>query len=169
MMFFLRRAPLLIILFLILSGCGYHIAGKGPMTAWGISSMSMPVFVNDTRRSNIEGPITASFINEFVNTVKIVDKGDAVMKGVIKSYTVFPISFAGIDVIQQYRLTLVFSLKIVKAGTGQVLWEDEISRYEDYTVNILDVTATNDAERAAMKKIASDSARLAKERVLERF
>jgi outer membrane lipopolysaccharide assembly protein LptE/RlpB len=168
-MFFSRRAPLLIILLFVLSGCGYHLAGMGPLTAWGISSMSMPVFINDTRKPDIEGAITATFINEFVNTVKIVDKGDAAMKGVVKSYTVFPISFAGIDVIQQYRLTLVFSLKIVKEDTGKVLWEDEISRYEDYTVNILDVTATNDAELAAMKKIASDSARLAKERVLERF
>lgn len=168
-MFLLKRAVLPIILLLILSGCGYHIAGKGPMTAWGISSMSMPIFVNDTRKPDIEGAITASFINEFVNTVKIVDKGDAVMKGVIKSYIISPISFAGIDVIQQYRLTLVVSLKLVKEDTGKVLWEDEISRYEDYTVNILDVTATNDAELAALKKIASDSARLAKERVLERF
>ncbi len=168
-MFFLRRTLLSIILFLILTGCGYHMAGRGPMTAWGISSMSMPVFVNDTRKPDIEGAITAAFINEFVNTVRIVDNGDAVMRGVVKSYTIVPISFAGIDVIQQYRLTLVFSLKIVKEDTGQVLWEDEISRYEDYTVNILDVTATNDAELAAMKKIASNSARLAKERVLERF
>lgn len=168
-MFLLKRAVLPIILLFILSGCGYHIAGNGPMTAWGISSMSMPIFVNDTRKPDIEGAVTASFINEFVNTVKIVDKGDAVMKGVIKSYTISPISFAGIDVIQQYRLTLVFSLELVKEDTGKVLWADEISRYEDYTVNILDITATNDAERAALKKISSDSARLAKERVLERF
>ncbi len=154
---------------LILSGCGYHIVGTGPMPAWGISSMSIPIFVNDSRRPDIEGMATTAFVNEFVNTIKIVNNGDAVMKGVIKSYSLVPISFAGIDVIQQYRLTVVFSLKIIKTDTKKVLWEDEITRYEDYIVNISDVLATKDAEFAAFKVIASDSARLAKEHVLERF
>ncbi len=169
-MHLMKRARFLPVIFLlILSGCGYHIVGKGPMPAWGISSMSIPIFVNKTRRPDIEGMATAAFVNEFVNTIKIAGNGDAVMNGVIKSYTLVPISFAGIDVVQQYRLTVVFSLKIIKADTGKVLWEDEITRYEDYTVNILDVLATKDAERAAFKVIAFDSARLAKERVLERF
>lgn len=152
-----------------LSGCGYHIAGKGLAMPWGVTSMAIPVFENDTAKPDIEGTVTSAFVNEFVNTVRLSGKGDAILKGVIKSYSLAPISFANIDVIQQYRLTVVISLKVVQEDTGKVLWENDISRNEDYTVNPSSILATRDAELAALKKIASDSARLAKERILERF
>ncbi len=155
---------------LLLSGCGYHIAGKGGKMPGGITSLSIPVFANNTAKPDIEAPVTSAFVNEFVNTITVKDTGEAVMKGVIKSYSLTAVSFTKSDVNQEYRLTVAMSVKIVRDGTGEVLWEDDnIADYEDFTVNIGDVTATKEAETSALKKISRDTARAMKERILDDF
>lgn len=164
-------APLfLLICMLFAGGCGYHIAGMGGKMPGGITSLSIPVFANATSKPDIEATITSAFVTEFVNTVSVVDSGEAVLKGVIKSYTLTPISFSKSDINQLYRLTVSLSLKITTADESEVLWEDgNVIDYEDFTVNVADVTATRDREAQALQKMAKDTARLVKERMLENF
>ncbi len=157
------------ILLLVFSGCGYHIAGKGGKMPGGITSLTIPVFTNNTAKPDIEAPVTSAFVNEFVNTVVVQDKGDAVMSGVIKSYSLTAVSYTKSDVNQEYRLAVVMSVKIVRS-TGEVLWEDDnVIDTEDFTVNIGSVTATKEAEDEALKKISRDTARAIKERIVNDF
>ncbi|MBI5886944.1 MAG: LptE family protein [Deltaproteobacteria bacterium] len=134
----------------------------------GIESVSIPIFTNSTAKPDIESTVTQAFVNEFVNTLHVTTTNEVVMRGAITSYELTPVSYTQNDVNQEYRLTVTLSLMIVKGD--QTLWEDsEISDYEDFTVIISDVTATNEAELAALKKIAEDTARFTKERMLEQF
>ena len=150
---------------LLLGGCGYHIAGRGARLPGGVTEMRVPVFSNETAKPDIEGPMTEAFVAEMVNTVRVSYRSDIVMTGVITGYDLKPVSFTGSDVNIEYRLTITLSVDI-KRGED-VLWKDEnITDYEDFPVNTLDVAATEDAERAAMKKLARDTARLVKERML---
>ncbi|MBI5491838.1 MAG: hypothetical protein HY893_02770 [Deltaproteobacteria bacterium] len=161
---------ILLVLLLVFSGCGYHIAGRGGKMPGGITSLSIPVFTNNTAKPDIEAPVTSAFVNEFVNTVVVKDKGDAVMSGVIKSYSLTAVSYTKSDVNQEYRLAVVMSVKIVRQGTGEVLWEDDnVIDTEDFTVNIGNVTATKEAEDEALKKISRDTARAIKERIVNDF
>lgn len=154
------------------AGCGYHVAGKGGKMPGGITSLSIPMFVNSTGKPDIEATMTSAFSTEFVTSVNVVkDNGDAVLRGVIKSYGLTPVSFTKSDVNQAYRLTVVLSVKIVQ-GTGgeRVLWEDDnITDFEDFSVNINDISATRDREAEALRKISRDTARLTKEHILEMF
>ncbi|MBI5643331.1 MAG: hypothetical protein HY954_07635 [Deltaproteobacteria bacterium] len=155
-------------LFLVIAGCGYHIAGKGGKMPGDIASLYIPVFTNSTHKPDIEALITSAFVEEMVTTVKVVDAADGIMQGVIKSYDLTPVSYTRSDVNQEYRLTVTMSVKIVKNNT--VIWEDNnISDYEDFTVTISSITATREAETAALKKLAKDTARSVKERVIDNF
>ena len=159
------RAAIVLIAALLLGGCGYHIAGRGARLPGGVTEMRVPVFSNETAKPDIEGPMTEAFVAEMVNTVRVSYRSDIVMTGVITGYDLKPVSFTGSDVNIEYRLTITISVDI-KRGED-VLWKDEnITDYEDFPVNTLDVAATEDAERAAMKKLARDTARLVKERML---
>ena len=159
------RAAIVLIAALLLGGCGYHIAGRGARLPGGVTEMRVPVFSNETAKPDIEGPMTEAFVAEMVNTVRVSYRSDIVMTGVITGYDLKPVSFTGSDVNIEYRLTITLSVDI-KRGED-VLWKDEnITDYEDFPVNTLDVAATEDAERAAMKKLARDTARLVKERML---
>jgi outer membrane lipopolysaccharide assembly protein LptE/RlpB len=160
------------ILCLAAPGCGYHVAGKGGGGGMpgGIETISIPFFVNMTAKPDIEGTLTSAFVSEFVTTVAVVRDGEAVMNGVIKSYSLTPVSYTQSDVAQEYRLSVTISLMIQKADDGVVIWHDDsITDYEDFVVDTTNVSATRDAETAALKKLAKDTARKIKERIVEDF
>jgi hypothetical protein len=92
----------------------------GPLPG-GIRSLSIPVFENRTGRPDVESVVTTALVNEFVNTVDIVPigTGDAVMDGVIKSYELSPVSFTENDIVREYRLTIVISIRVVSSSDGK--------------------------------------------------
>ena len=161
-------AALLILIALMRSGCGYHIAGKHGTMPGDITTLSIPIFTNSTSKPDIESTITQAFVNEFVNNVKIDNNSSAVMKGTITSYELKAVSYTQNDVNKEYRLTITLALSITDGNA--IIWEDSgISDYEDFSVNISNVSATNEGEVAALRKIGQDIARFTKERMLERF
>ncbi len=169
-----RFAGILMLLFLplLFAGCGYHIAGKGGKMPGDIKTLSIPVFVNLTSKPEVESALTSAFVTELVTSVGIaeLEEAEAVMYGTITSYSLTPVSYTKSDVNQEYRLTVAISVSIVKKDTGTVLWEDPaITDYEDFTVNIADVSATREAEDQALKKLAKDTSRNVKEKLLEGF
>ncbi|HHL40700.1 MAG TPA: hypothetical protein ENJ37_09360 [Deltaproteobacteria bacterium] len=156
----------------LVSGCGYHVAGKGGEMPGGVKSLAIPYFSNETARPGIETVITSAVIDEFLHVVRIAEppEAEAVMEGAVTGYELRPMAYTGSDVTQEYRLVITMSIRIVSAATGKVLWRDDrIRDYEDFTVDAADVTATKEAELRVLEKMAADTARLIKERILEDF
>ncbi len=157
---------------LLMAGCGYHIAGKGGKMPGDIKTLSIPVFANLTAKPEVESALTSAFVTELVTSVSIAgfEEAEAVMYGTITSYSLTPVSYTKSDVNQEYRLTVAISLRIEEKNSGKILWEDPaITDYEDFTVNISDVSATREAEDQALRKLAKDTSRNVKEKLLEGF
>lgn len=153
-----------------ITGCGYHVAGKGGHMPGGIEEVSIPVFVNMTKKPDIESIISTAFVSEFVTTVGVRAGAGAELRGAILSYELSPVSYTKNDVVQEYRLSVTLSLVLVEKAGGAVLWEDRNVRdYEDFKVTSTDVTATEEAEISVFRKLSKDVARLVKERMLENF
>ncbi len=166
----MRTAVALLISLLVLSGCGYHLTGKAGNMPGGVEGLYIPVFTNVTLKPDIESSVTAAFVNEFLTTVSIAEDAHFVMEGTIKSYDTAPISFSMSDVAQEYRLTVVMDLRIMKRATGEVVWQASgVADSEDFTVNTASPSDTREREAAALLKLARDTARLVKERMLVRF
>lgn len=164
------KTAALFLLVAALSGCGYHISGKTGRMPGKIENLTIPIFENRTAKPDIESALTVAFVEEFVTTVSVHRGAAHVMHGVITSYELTPVSFTKSDISQEYRLTVVMDLSIENKTSGKVIWKEEkVTDYEDFTVNISDVTETTESEAAALKKLARDTARLVKERMLERF
>jgi outer membrane lipopolysaccharide assembly protein LptE/RlpB len=150
-------------------GCGYHVAGKAGGMPGGISSLSIPVFVNSTAKPDIEATLTSAFTKEFLSGIDIKEGADARLVGEIRSYSLSPVSYTRSDLTQEYRLSMRLSIRVISKD-GAVLWKDDnITDYEDFAVNASDVSATRDAEEEALLKLSADTARLTKERMLEGF
>jgi outer membrane lipopolysaccharide assembly protein LptE/RlpB len=167
----------LVLTSLVLAGCGYHVVGKGSSSLFtNIKTMAIPVFVNETRRADVESTLTNAIVDEFVNIVEITnaEKAEVVLEGVITGYTLGAVSYTGRDVANEYRLTVVLSLRLVRraaeGGEDEILWEARnLSDYEDFTVDGSDIAATRDGEKEAFEKLADDVARLVREHMLEGF
>ncbi|MFZ3071647.1 MAG: LptE family protein [Thermodesulfobacteriota bacterium] len=168
----MKKALFLLLILMFIAGCGYHVAGKsgGKEFLPGVETVAIPMFENITGNAGVESIITSAVVDEFLNAVKVEGNADTVLKGVVKSYELKPVSFNKSDVVSEYRLSVVISVKLVKTPDGKVVWHDDnVSDYEDFTVNISDVSATKDAEIAALRKIAKDTARLLRERISAGF
>lgn len=162
------KKAFLLILFVLVSGCGYHIAGKGGKMPGDLASLDIPVFANATHKTNIEAILTNAFVEEMVTTVKVGKESEGTLQGVIKLYDLTAVSYSKSDVNQEYRLSVVLSVTLLK--NGAIIWKDDnVSDYEDFVVNTSNVTATKEAEEAALRKLARDTARIVKERLLENF
>jgi len=138
-----------------------------------IATLSIPFFKNRIQKPDVETVITSALIEEFVKSevAKVVEEdAEAVINGVITGYELMPVSFNRNDVIQEYRVTIRVEVQLVRNSDGKVLWEDKnITDYEDFKVSAADVNATKTAEWDAVKKMARDTSRLIKERMLEDF
>jgi outer membrane lipopolysaccharide assembly protein LptE/RlpB len=168
-----RRFGPALALFLILllsGGCGYHIAGKGGKMPGGITTISIPVFVNQTGKPDIEATLTTSFAEEFRTTVEVTGNAEARLDGQIISYNLKAVSYTKNDINLEYRLTVVLELRLIAVETGTVIWKaDRVVDYEDFIVVTSDVTATDEAEIEAFKKLSTDTARNVKERMMDNF
>lgn len=170
-----------VVLLMALQACGgYRVAGRAAGADSGgigvlpgnVRSIAIPFFINNTKKPNVEGVITNAVAMEFMTSIEIVDENDAdaLLIGVIKSYELEAVSFTATDVIQGYRLHVDISITLVSSGTKEVLWKDaSITDYEDFVVDVNDISASKDAETEAFKIISFDMARLVKERMLEGF
>ncbi|MBI5049111.1 MAG: LptE family protein [Deltaproteobacteria bacterium] len=156
-----------------LAGCGYHIAGKGGSMPGSVAIISIPFFKNQVRKPDVETIITTALVDEFVKSgiVKVVDENaEAILNGAVTGYNLTPVSFNSTDVIQEYRLTIKIEIELVRSSDGKILWEDKnITDYEDFKVSAADINTTKAAELDIVKKMARDTARLIKERMLEQF
>lgn len=162
---------ILLVFCILLSSCGYHIAGKGGKFPGDVKTVSIPFFKNETQRPDVESVITSAVTDEFVasGVVRVVSDGEAVLNGTIKDYKLTPLSFNRNDLLQEYRLAIRLEISLVSKSDSRILWQDKnFTDYEDFRVTS-DVAATKSAEWEALKKMAKDSARLIKERMLEDF
>ncbi len=158
----------LLLVFTLLYGCGYHVAGRGTRIA-GIERLAIPIFKNLTQKPDIESIMTTAVVDEFVNIVQIVDQkdADAVLHGVIKSYRLVPISYSQRDVVNEYRLKVIFQFELKGAKDGRTIWKGRIPDYEDFQIDTASVTETKIKEIDSFRKMAKDTARLLRERILE--
>ncbi len=173
-------ASVIFVFALILSGCSYHVVGSGAARGGdgggigtlpgNVTSIAIPFFENRTKKPRVEAVITSAVANEFMSSVDVVDaeRAEAILVGAIESYKLKPVSFSSSDVVQEFRLYVTISVALVRTGDEAVLWkETHITDYEDFVVDVNDITFSKDAEWKALKVIAFDTARLVKERMLE--
>ena len=164
----------LFVVLIIVTGCGYHISGgRGSVSSnfgYGIESVVVPVFKNETLRAGLEGVITDALVDELVNIIEIKSKAnaEAVIEGIVKSYELSAQSYGDGDVVSEYRLRVSYLVRLVRVSDGVVLWQDNnLSAYADYLVDTTSVAITKDRESHALREIARESARLVRERMAE--
>jgi len=162
-----------VICLLTLYSCGYHLAGTVSSLPPDVKRIAIPQFSNKTLRPDIENQFTNALLDEFAKgkKVEVVEEGkaDAVVKGTITAFDTTPISYAGGDIIQEYRVTVRLEASLVKKTDEAVAWKDKnIAYFADYK-NDPDVAISEANRDAAIKKIAVDVARQLYSNMLEGF
>src|SRR6266851_1649019 len=88
----------LVVLCVLLSSCGYHVAGKADLVPKSIHTIAIPSFGNITTRYKLTDHLPEAISREFIARTKyqIVNdpnEADAVLRGAVINYIAYPTVF----------------------------------------------------------------------------
>jgi len=169
----LIKTGMVILTAFFICGCGYHFIDTENSPPSGINNICIPIFINKTREPGIETPFTNSLINEFITRKKIdivaSDKADAIVKGIIKSFNLASISYQRNDVVQEYRVTIVMEVTLIRNDNGEIIWKDRNLRETgEYRVDT-NVAAAEANKDAAIIDLANKISEEIHNRIFENF
>lgn len=164
---------LLMIVGIVLTGCGYHHVGNvAGSPAGGEDGVHIPIFANKSYRPGLETILTSSLVDEFARRSggKAVDEAAArlVLNGTVLSYTVTPVSYTAADKIREYRSTIKVVATLSDRQSGKVLWKGELSGSQDYPENS-NLALQQNSEDAAVREICRRLAEQIHEKTQEDF
>jgi len=147
---------------LLAAGCGYHVSGLGSNLPNDVHALSIPRFKNATTRPLLEDIVSNDVLLHFARVpgLEVVNSGaDAVLEGMVSSYSSRPVSYGANDEITEYRSTIGIRATLKRLDNGRILWKGDLSWSEEYPTS-LDKTAQGDREdeaiRLASERLASE-------------
>ncbi|MCP4900730.1 MAG: hypothetical protein GY906_27515 [bacterium] len=166
----------LIILPLVLDGCGYHLVGTSSFLPENLQVLHITQFENHTNRADMDQRLTEAVVAEWVRRRRFtlsetLERADLLMQGDITSLRVAPVTFDEQGRATEYQMTLTARVKLLDVTSKEavVLWEDRgFSRRTSYNV---DVSAVDyfDRQIEAMDEVSQEFARALVTNVLEGF
>lgn len=133
---------------LAVAGCGvysFSAAGKS-----GFTSVNIGQFENNTIEYQLSDRLTDAVIDAFIqdNTVQVKEaaRAEAVMNGTVVSYRRDPYTYDQEDIVSEYAVKVTVRIKVVKAGSEDVIWEKDF--YAEGIYNALEETEEDGQERA---------------------
>jgi len=149
---------LIIITALLLSSCGYSLVGRGNMLDPSIHTIEVPAFLNKTTRVELEQRVTQAVADEFVSRgrlrlVKTPAGADAILRGSIDSFGIFPIAFNQQGRATQYQVAITAHIELLDhRNDDKVLWKNDQYRFtENYQVDLQTADAFDQESRAILE------------------
>ena len=114
---------------LMLSGCGYSLAGRGSFLPDYIRIIGIPTFANRTSLFNLETQMTEKVRAEFIGRGKYrivpdTEGVDALLVGVVTGINIRPVSFTNQQLASRYTITMTARVELRDQRENKVLWEN---------------------------------------------
>lgn len=160
---------------LLLTGCGYHVAGKADLLPKTIHTIAIPAFDNITTRYKLTDRLPEAIAHEFIartryRIVPDATLADAVLRGSVTNYIAYPTVFdqtTGRASGLQTNVTMQVSL--TERTTGKVLFSRPgFEMKQRYEISI-DARAYFEESEVALDRLSRDVARDLVSAILENF
>jgi len=160
---------------LLLTGCGYHVAGKADLMPMTIHTIAISAFANKTVRYKLAERLPAELTREFISRTryKIVadpNAADAILTGAVLNFTSYPTTVdptsGRADAVQ---LSAFLQLTLTERATGKVLFtRASMEVRERYEISVY-VGPYFDESGPALDRLSHDVARTVVSAILENF
>lgn len=172
---------LFLFLLLAMPSCGYHLSGSGDLVPKGATTISIPVFINDTDQPYVDIEITRAVVREFLVDGRLgvanLESADLALHGKVTAYDETALSYTADAYVQQYRVRLVVDVRLEDRRSKNIIWKEQGVEgifISDYPItyspaNTVEITATKTAKEEAIRKASQDLASTLRSRVLEGF
>jgi len=156
------KITIILLVFLLLSGCGYRFSGGGENIDKKIQTVFVDNFPNRTSEANIEIIFRTAFIDQFITggRFKVVDRresADAVFKGSIDILTASPLSYQKSTFAAEERVTVTMDLLFEEQGSRNIIWSyKKFSGSRDYYIG--DVNSKEINRKDAFIRLSNEAA-----------
>ncbi len=172
---FIRVHPRLILFSVLLTSCGYHVAGKGDLVPKTVHTIAIPAFSNITTRYKLTDHLPEAISREFITRthyqiVNDANQADAVLRGSITNYVAYP------TIIDQQtgrasglQINVTLQISLTERATGKVIYSrPSFEAHQRYELSINANTYFEESD-AALDRLARDVARDLVSSILENF
>ena len=164
------HAGVLLLLAVLLGGCGYTVRGTLPSH---INAIAVPIFRNRTQEPAVESLITRAVVEAFSTNGRLrvvgTEQADAVLDGEIIGYNVVSIAFDQDADVRLYRLVVTVNLRLRDLRQNTVLFQqNQVREQADFRVQDV-VSQTISREETALRVAATDIGRAIVSLTVSRF
>lgn len=154
-------------------GCGYQFANRANTLPGHIKRVSIDLFQNQTNEPNLENIFYQAFQQEFATDRRLnltsLKKADAVLYGVVKSFSVSPLHFDSAGYPSKYSSTIQLDLILFDNVKNEIYWKyDNYSRSEEYDAST-QAGQSEDNELLVIKRLAVDLAQSVHRDIMAKF
>lgn len=164
---------------LMLSGCGYSLAGRGSFLPDYIRIIGIPTFANRTSLFNLETQMTEKVRAEFIGRGKYrivpdTEGVDALLVGEVTGINIRPVSFTNQQLASRYTITMTARVELRDQRENKVLWENPALVFsQEYEAQsgqtALDPTAFFGQDQNALDRMTTEFSRSIVSAILEAF
>ena len=171
----MKIAGLLAAALLAGAGCGYHVAGQADLVPKDIRTIAIPAFENVTTRYRLTQHLAKAVAREFLTRTRYrvvadPDQGDAILFGAVVNYIAYPTVFdPRTGRASGMQSVVVLDIRLVRRGTGEVLYENRTLRVDNRYEISADQEAYFEESDAALARVSQAAARKVVSAILENF
>ena len=119
---------LIVLLSLLVAGCGYHFAGEHISLPEDVHSVSVGNIENRSREQGLEKSLAFAlerevYVRRHFHMEEDAAGGDVVLSGTIRSVRVTPVAFNANDQAVQFSIAVVLDVTLTRQSDGHVLWQ----------------------------------------------
>src|SRR5258708_39130335 len=161
---------------LLLSSCGYHVAGKAGLVPKSIHTIAIPAFTNITTRYKLTDHLPEAISREFIartryQIVNDPQAADAVLRGSVINFIAYPTTLdQQTGRASGLAVNVTTGVSLVERATGKVIFtRPSFDVRQVYEISVSNATAYFDESDAALDRLSRDVARDVVTAILENF
>jgi outer membrane lipopolysaccharide assembly protein LptE/RlpB len=164
----------LILVTLLLTGCGYHTLGAATHLPPSVRTIAVPVFATRTQNFHTEFVFTQAVIRELNTRTKYqvlntTGPADAILQGTILSQTASPLTYDSSSGQTSSYLITITARVVLTGADGKVLYQNDALAYRDQYQSTQDLSGFIQEDSPAVRRIARDFAQTLVSNILESF
>jgi outer membrane lipopolysaccharide assembly protein LptE/RlpB len=159
----------------LVSGCGYHQAGKASRLPAELHTIAVPGFVNQTQTYKIEQTLTAAVVREFISRTQYrirnedSESADAVLRGTVVSVELAPATYDS-ETGRASSALVTVTLKVTLTDRqGKVLYQNRSYVFRQQYQVSREISSFFEEESPAVERLAQDFARSLVSNIVEAY
>lgn len=168
-------APVPLCLVVVLSACGYHVAGRADRLPPDVKTIAVPAFVNLSSRYKIEQTLARAVTRELMERTRFrvtadPSQADAVLKGTVKDVQAGVVSFdATTGRANSLQVVVTASVALVDQHSKKVLFSNpNYTFHEEYEISSSN-SQLFEEDAPALERLSRDLAKTLVTDILENY